>query len=75
MQKAEAVSGSCLSLSELEKTRNNQQQEDHEKMNQARAQLMEWIIFEDYGTKDVKETIKKHDTGLGIPPFILHNMI
>ena len=27
---------------------------NHEKMKQARAQLMEWIIFKDYGTKDTR---------------------
>ena len=56
IQRAGAVSGSCLSLSKIEKTRKGQQQEDYEKMNQSRAQLIEWIIFKDYGTKDARKS-------------------
>jgi hypothetical protein len=40
----------------MEKTRNDQHQEDHEKMHQSRAQLIEWIIFNDYGTKDARKS-------------------
>ena len=53
--KTGGVSGSYFFLYEREKTRKGQHQEDHEKMNQSHAQLIEWIIFEEYGTKVARE--------------------
>jgi len=72
IQKAGAVNGPCLSLYKGGKTSKEQYRKEHEKITRSRVQLIEWTIFEDYGSTVAS---KKHYTGSGMPPFNLHTMM